>query len=359
LITIFSNEDAGSGGSVRNFILYLALVFAGLFAAVSWKAQRDQKMSSIPVLKVFGSSSFISQWGPGPWLKEEFEKTCECRVEFLDGADSTILFQRLKVEGRSGGADVVLGFDQFDLEMIQQGFDWKPIDSSGYDFFPEVSSVVNLSPLIPYNWSVLAFVFKKSENSSLPNRLDDLLKPELKGKISLQDPRTSSPGLQFLLWLIRVKGEEEAFSFVRKLQNQVSVYAPSWSGAYGQFTKGQALTTFSYVTSPVYHFVEEKNQDVVAAEFIEGHPIQYEFVGVPGTCKNCDLAQKFVKLLLSPVGQKIIMEKNYMFPALRGIKEGTPFASVPKYKTLTFEAPTSAAERERILKRWSVQRRGD
>lgn len=344
---------------MKNFLIFLLLIFGGLFTAVVLKKNSDSGQDNRPVLRVFASSSFISQWGPGPWIKENFEKTCECKVEFQDGADSTILMQRLKAEGRTGGADVVLGFDQYDLELAQQGLDWKKLNLEAFDFEDSVRPILVRSPLVPYDWSLLSFVVRKSDFKELPNDLNDLMKPELRGQIVMEDPRTSSPGMQFLLWLIQLKGEEKAFQFLKEFNQQLHSYAPSWSTAYGLFQKAQAKATYSYVTSPLYHVVEDKSTDVVALDLAEGHPAQYEFAGIPATCRNCELAEKFMALILSKEGQSIIMQKNYMFPVIKGVREGTLFANVPNYKMVEMTVIPSVVDRERILKKWAALRRGE
>jgi thiamine transport system substrate-binding protein len=295
LTIISSNVNAASGGSsMKNFLIFLIFIFVSLFAAVFFKKNNDAGKDNRPALKVYASSSFISQWGPGPLLKESFEKICDCRVDYIDGADSTITMQRLKSEGRSGGADVVLGFDQFDLELASQGLEWRKINTNDLSFEPEIKGSLTRTHMVPYDWGLLSFVVRKSDFKEIPKGFDGLLLPELKNQIVLEDPRTSSPGLQFLLWLIQVKGEEKAFEYLAKLNLQIHSYAPSWSTAYGLFQKAQVKTTFSYVTSPVYHFIEDKSTDVIALSFDEGHPVQIEFAGIPATCKNCELAEKFI-----------------------------------------------------------------
>lgn len=341
---------------MKNFLIYLAVVFTSLFVVLLLKSNQDPSRQQRSILRVFGPSSFISQWGPGPWLKNEFEKTCECRVDFFDGADTTVLMQRLKSESRQG-VDVVLGLDQFDLEIARQGFEWLPVFNEGIEFEPEIKPVLQ-KDFMPYNYSLISFVFRQSELSQFPRSIEDLLAPEWKGKISMEDPRTSSPGLQFLLWLIQSKGEDSAFEFLKSFNKQVKAYSTSWSMAYGLFTQKQASTVLSYVTSPLFHKIEEKNSDVVAIEFAEGHPMQVEYVGVPKLCKQCDLAHQFVQLLLSPAGQKMIMEKNFMFPVVAGVRLGTPFAEVPPYRIQASKIP-SFAERERLLKKWAALRRLD
>lgn len=342
---------------MRYFLGYLLFIFLGLFVALQAKI-RSGATGTGNVVKVFASSSFIAQWGPGPWLKERFEETCKCKVEFLDGADSTLLFQRLKAEG-SQGADLVLGFDQFDLEMVEGGFQWKTVDVSGVDFVDEISAVPVQTRLVPYDWSLVSFVLRSNDVKQLPKSLNDLLEDGFKGQIAMEDPRTSSLGMQFLLWLVSSRGEDGAFRYLESFNKMVHSYSPSWSQAYGLFQKSQVKTALSYVTSPLYHKVEEKDSGVIAPEFSEGHPVQVEYMGIPENCKNCEAAQAFAELILSPEGQKIIMEKNYMFPAVRGVKQGTLFAQIPKYEVLQMKTLPSVADRERLLKKWTALRRAE
>ncbi|HEY8271764.1 MAG TPA: thiamine ABC transporter substrate-binding protein [Pseudobdellovibrionaceae bacterium] len=345
---------------MKHFILFITVVFVGLFIAVINKAPDENKpQESTPILRIFGYASFTGQWGPGPGLKEIFEKDCGCQVQYIEGSDSGVLLQRLKIEGESLGADLVVGLDQFDLQKALAEQKWRELNISGLDVYDEVKPALQNNYFVPFDWGVLAFVIRKNELTQIPHSLDDLLLPELKRKIVIEDPRTSSPGMQFLYWVIRTKGEDEGFKYIQKTMEQVHSYAPTWSAAYGLFTKKQAKTALSYVTSPLYHQIEEKNNDFIALEFTEGHPLQYEFMGIPEFCKNCELAEKFVNLILSDAGQKLIMQKNYMFPIIKNVKEGTPFADVPHFKTLNdFQIP-SAQEVERFLKKWSEIRRGE
>ena len=75
-------------------------------------------------------------------------------------------------------------------------------------------------------------------------------------------------------------------------------------------------------------------------------------------CKNCELSEKFVNLMLSPEGQKILMEKNYMFPVLKGIRENTAFGKVQNVETLPFEVMPEK-EIDRWLKTWTELRRAE
>lgn len=344
---------------MKHFILYLTAVFTLLFIAHINKHQtffiREQK----PVVKVFTYSSFSSKWGPGPVLQELFEKTCDCKIEFLDGADSGILLQRLKIEGEKLGADLVIGLDQYDLQKAVVESNWRSLDVQGLDIDPQIKSALKNEFFVPYDWGVLTFVGKRKEGDKpvSPLSVDQLLNPEFTQKIAMQDPRTSSVGLQFVMWILKIKGDVEGMSYLGRMMKQAHSFSPSWSTAYGLFKAGQTDLVFSYTTSPLYNLIEEKNGSFFPIEMVEPNPVQVEFVGIPSFCRNCDLAEKFLNLMLSIEGQKIIMQKNYMLPVFKKAAEGTPFEKVPvPFRLMDVRFP-SGNEIERILKQWSELRR--
>lgn len=344
---------------MKHFIFFIAAIFAGLFFAILNKTDQSTGVGSLPHLRVFGYASFTGRWGPGPLLKAEFEKTCNCKVEFIEGSDSGIILQRLKIEGESLGADVVVGLDQFDLSKATSEQSWRKLNIGNFDIYEIVKPALVNNFFVPYDWGALTFVTRKEDFSKSSLTLDELLAPEYAKTIGLEDPRTSSPGMQFLYWVIRSKGEEEGFKYLSKLMDQVHSFSPTWSSAYGLFTSKQTKMVYSYLTSPLYHEIEEKSKDFVAVDFSEPLPIQYEFVGIPEFCRNCELAEQFVNLMLSPQGQKIIMEKNYMFPVVKGVAENSPFGALMDVKSQNQFEILSVSEVERLLKRWTDIRRGE
>ncbi len=343
---------------MRHFILFILFIFAGLFLAVINKTDR-KTIGSEPIVRIFGYATFTGKYGPGPQLKEIFEKTCKCRVEFIEGSDSGILLQRLKIEGESLGADLIIGLDQFDLEKATNEQKWRQLNSANLDVYDPVRPMLGNKFFIPFDWGVMSFVARKSDGGFFPSSLDDLLASDFYKKISLEDPRTSSPGLQFLYWVLQSKGEEEGYAYLKKMMEQAHSFAPTWSTAYGLFTKKQTKLVFSYVTSPLYHEIEEKNKDYVSLKFKEPHPVQFEFLAIPEMCKNCELAEQFVNLMLSNQGQQIIMEKNYMFPVIKGIREKTAFDVGGDLSLIPSGKIPSQNEIEQWLKRWSEIRRGE
>jgi thiamine transport system substrate-binding protein len=344
---------------LKHLIGYLIFIVLALASAHFFKQQKEVDSDNRPTVRIYGSSSFVGSWGPGPVLKEAFEADCNCRVELFDTADTAVLLQRMQSDAANTVADLIVGFDQFDIEKAEKAVSWKKLNLANQELDPNIVQFSSGIYFVPYDYAPIAVNFKISETPDLPRSFDDLLDAKFKRRISLQDPRTSSPGLQFLLWLVKVKGEDGAFEYLAKLSSNIHSISPSWSTSYGLFQKGQAKATVSYGTSPIYHLIEEKNSDYRAAEFNEGHPIQVEFMGMPSSCRNCDLGEKFAQYILSPAGQKIIMTKNYMLPVIPSVQKGSEFENLPQLKVIDQSEIPDLLTRERIMQRWAEFRRGN
>jgi thiamine transport system substrate-binding protein len=279
-------------------------------------------MNALAVLVVYAYSSFVASWGPGPTLASAFEKQCHCKVKLVDAGDGGTLLGRLKLEGEKSPADILLGVDRTTLAKIREEQKWN-VNIKAFDYGP------------------YAFVYNSKEVQSPPKSLDDLLDPKWKGQILLEDPRLSSTGIGFLLWVIKEKGEDQAWDYLKRLKPQLKMITPSWDLAYGLFKKNQGKLVFSYWTSPAYHIQEEKRHDIKAAPFANGNYFQTEFIlNTPGE-KNKSLKQKFIEFVLSEKAQKEMPLKNFMFPINKKAKLPPAFKEIGTVKELPPLLPSS------------------
>ncbi|MBC7752831.1 MAG: thiamine ABC transporter substrate-binding protein [Moraxellaceae bacterium] len=351
---------------MRQFILYMTGIFSILFLLYVYR-EDSQQLNDQSSIKIYASGSFISSWGPGPELKTLFEKQTGLKVSFIEMSDPGITLQKVSFSAEDATGDIVLGLDQFDIARFTEKVRWKDIshlNTISQSIF--ISSGLNLNELknsdqfmkfIPYDWSAISFV-KRSDSNYQINSLPDLLQPNLKSKIAFEDPRTSSPGLQFLLWVASTQNEDQAIQFLKDLNAHAHSFSPSWSTAYGLFKNKNADVVLSYITSPIYHLVEENDSNYQALEFSEGLPVQVEFMGLLASCKNCEAAQKFISFVQSKDGQRIIMNKNYMLPMDKQITEGTAFDTLRVFKLLDFKV-YSKEEINKWLRIWSDIRKND
>jgi thiamine transport system substrate-binding protein len=202
---------------------------------------------------------------------------------------------------------------------------------------------------LPYDWGYFAFVGNRG--AAQPANFRDLAASDL--KIVIQDPRSSTPGLGLLMWVKSAYGDEAAAIWEGLADNIVTV-TPGWSEAYGLFLEGEADLVLSYTTSPAYHLIAEEDDSKVALPFSEGHYMQIEVAGKLAATDQPELADQFLRFMISDAFQSIIPTTNWMYPAAipdGGLPEGFSTLIQPEKAIL---APIDQADalRDLALDEW-------
>lgn len=324
---------------------------SGLAAAILSTGLALPAAAADKTLTVYTYESFVSEWGPGPKVKEAFEKTCACKVEFVGVADGVALLTRLKLEGETSKADVVLGLDTNLVEEAKQTglFEANGVDASAV----KVPGGFSDDVFLPYDYGHFAVIYDTESIKTPPTSLKELVEGDPSQKIVIQDPRTSTPGLGLLLWVKSFYGDKAPEAWA-KLKDRVLTVTPGWSEAYGLFTKGEAPMVLSYTTSPAYHMVAEETDRYQAAEFSEGHYIQIEVAGLLKNAPEKEFARQFLAFMLQPGFQDTIPTNNWMMP-VAATSEPLPeaFGKLVEPKTTFLMSPAEvAANRQAWIDEW-------
>ena len=323
-----------------SLILFTVLACAGF----------SQAAAAEGTLTVYTYESFTADWGPGPQVEKAFEAQCDCDLKFVSVADGVALLNRLRLEGGNTDADIVLGLDtNLTAEARKTGF-----------FAPHGISTDKVTvpggwsddTFVPFDYGYFAVVYDTKAIVNPPKSMHDFLKGR-EGKIVIEDPRTSTPGLGLMLWIRKIYGDlaPEAYE---ELKQRVLTVTPGWSEAYGLFTSGEAHMVLSYTTSPAYHMIAEDSDRYQAASFSEGHYMQIEVAGQTRKGAQNPLAAQFLSFMTSPAFQDIIPETNWMLPAAPTSKPLDPAFGklVQPTKALIYTPEEVAEHREDWVKQW-------
>ncbi|NRB34306.1 MAG: thiamine ABC transporter substrate binding subunit [Rhodobacteraceae bacterium] len=315
-------------------------ISAGLIACAIPALAQDK-----PELTVYTYDSFVTDWGPGPAVKEAFEATCDCTLNFVAAGDGAALLSRIKLEGARSDADVVLGIDtNLIAEAAATGLFAEHSVSADYT----IPLGWNDTRFVPYDWGFFAFVH--DTDFPPPGSFTALANSD--AKIVIQDPRSSTPGLGLLMWIKAAYGDEAAKIWDGLADNIVTV-TPGWSEAYGLFLEGEADMVLSYTTSPAYHIIAEEDMSKAAATFVEGHYMQIEVAGKLAATDQPELADAFLNFMVTDGFQSVIPTTNWMYPAVipeGGLPDG--FADFEPIKALILDPQKARDIRDDALAEW-------
>ncbi len=303
-----------------------------------------------PVLTVYTYDSFASEWGPGPVIEKGFEEICGCDLKFV-GLDSSIgAFNRIRLEGASSKADILLGLD---VNLAGEARSTGLFVPHGVALGELATPVAWDDPLFaPFDWGHFAFVYDSRRIATPPASFEDLLAAPDDLKIVIQDPRSATPGLGLLMWVRAVYGDAAPEAW-RRLKPKILTVTKSWWDSYSLFLKGEADMVLSYTTSPAYHAVVEGETFIKAAPFAEGHYLQMELAAVTASSAHPELARQFIAYLIGEAAQSAIPTTNWMFPVNRHAELPDAFGDlIQPERTLAFSAAEAQANRKAWIAEW-------
>ena len=197
----------------------------------------------------------------------------------------------------------------------------------------------------------------KDHKLEAPETLDDLLKPQYKGLLSVSNPATSSPGLAFLLATIGAKGDGWEDYWAGLAANGLRVTA-SWSDTYyTDFSApnygGDYPLVLSYASSPPSEVIDGT---ATTAALLDTCFRQVEYVGVLAGAKHPQAAQQVVDWMLSDAFQAELPANMYVYPVSSAVDvpaDWTEYAPLsPNPWTV---APNDIdANREAWIKAWTA-----
>lgn len=186
---------------------------------------------------------------------------------------------KIQAEGTSTEADIVLCLETANFDKIIDNF--APLT----DFTPNNY----LEPYQPKDDR--AYTWEKNEGSIIINTIElekrglpkptsyqDLLDPIYKDLIVMPSPKTSGTGYMFLNAWVNMMGEDEAFAYVEKLQENIKQFTESGSGPVQMLNQGEAVIGLGMVFQAADQIEEGSPLEIIVPE--EGAPYNTTQFGI-------------------------------------------------------------------------------
>lgn len=259
--------------------------------------------------------------------------------------------------------DVFFGVDNTFLTRALDADIFIPYTSPALENVPDRYVLDDEHRVTPIDHGDVCVNYDKSAYPDAPPAtFDDLAAPAQKGKLVVENPATSSPGLAFLLATIAEFGEDDWQDYWRRLKADDVQVASGWEEAYNQaFSggagKGDKPLVVSYSTSPPAEVIyADPPIDAAPTGVVESTCFgQIEFAGILDGTDTQDEAQQLIDFMLSDAFQADMPLQMFVFPVVDGIDLPDAFT---KYAA-TVDDPLSVpsadidANRDRWIDEWT------
>lgn len=338
----------------RTRIFWSIVFLLFLLTPLCLSARGGGDESGASVLNVYCYDSFSSEWGPGPAIADAFLEQTGITVEYHAPGDAVTVLNQLILEKGNSAADLVIGLDNSLLPRALDAGILEPYKSPGLATVPQELIFDKTYSLTPFDYGHFAICYDSEILPVPPKTLEDLTAEQYADSLVLMDPRTSTPGLGFLLWTVAVYGDNWV-DYWNRLKPSILTVTDGWSQGYTLFTAGEAPMVLSYGTSPVYHAEYEGIDRYRAAEFSDGHVVQIEGMGISTGTENREAAEAYIDFMLTEDAQSIVAMTNIMMPVNENLELPASFemAMVPKKTIAGANGAPDSMEIEKLIDLWT------
>ncbi len=260
-------------------------------------------------------------------LVREFEQANNTTLTFVKSGDTGAALNRAILTKQSPQADVFYGVDN---TFLSRALEEDIFEAYQSPLLAQIDDRFEIDPThraLPVDYGDVCINYEKSffaaKGLPVPQSLEDLLKPEYKGLLAVENPATSSPGLAFLLATIAHFGPQGYLEYWRALRENEVIVVNDWETAYytnfsGSSGKGPQPMIVSYASSPAAEviYAETPLDDAPTASIVSPGTCyrQIEFVGILKGARNRVMAEKFVDFLLDVPFQQDVPLQMFVYP---------------------------------------------
>ncbi len=279
----------------------------------------------------------------------EFETAHNVKVQILKAGDAgAALNQAILAGAANPPGDIFFGVDNTFLSRALQANLFQAYAPQGLDDIPAVYKHDAAARLNPMDFGYVCINYDKQwfkgKKLAPPQTLADLVKPEYKSLLVVQNPATSSPGLAFLFATVADFGADKYLDYWKQLRANDVAISEGWSDAYYNKStwsgNGDRPLVVSYATSPAAEvfFSEGKLTEPPTGNVLGDGAcfLQIEFAGVFQNAKQPELARKFMDFMLSTPFQEDIPTQMFVYPV-------NPAAQLPDFYKFA-EKPNKPAQ---------------
>jgi len=191
-------------------------------------------------------------------------------------------------------------------------------------------------------------------NAPVPTSWEDLKNPAYKGLIQMPSPQSSGTAYAVILTLIRQRGEDGAFDYLKSLNPNIQTYTQSGTAPSGALGVGETPIAIQF--TPGFLKLAGEGYPVQVVFPSEGVGYEVASMSILKGAQNADEAKKLVDWMTSKAGQgALAAAKTYFLPIRADVSGGTGIPSLDEIKLVPVDAAFAAENKKRLIERWTKQ----
>lgn len=305
---------------------------------------------------------------------QQFTDLTSVKVQLIPSGDAVTEVNKAILTNGNPEGDVLFGIDE---NLLTSAFDaglFQPYEAAGLVDVPAQYQVDPEHRVTPIDHGDVCVNYDRTwftdQSLPVPTSFDDLLAPALKGKLVVEDPSASTPGLAFMLGTIASQGGGDDpssstpwLAYWQKLKDNGVKVVDGWETAYnvdfsGSAGKGDRPLVVSYASSPPFEVTdpatppEQAPTGVVAGTCYR----QTEFAGILTGAAQPEAAAAFIEYMLTLPFQEDVPEQMYVFPvnSTAVLPEAWQRYTTPVADSLAIPYEKVGAQRDGWVQQWSA-----
>ncbi len=193
--------------------------------------------------------------------------------------------------------------------------------------------------------------FLKKHNMRAPESWNDLLDPAYKNGLQMADARTSGTATERIFSLVKIMGEDEAFNYQKKLNENVQMYTKSGAGGAMPIATGQCASGIFYIVDALD--IQQQGYPVTITYPKDGVSYGIEADGIIKGCKNLEAAKILIDWLTSKRFADFIVANqiNYV-PTRTDVHTSVPILDLGNINLVEADVAWKGAKRAEFVERW-------
>lgn len=267
-----------------------------------------------------------------------------------------VISAKILAEKNNPKADIIFGLSVFNMEQLKRENLLAPLIIENLSDFQELFRDSNNPPYYVGLSGVESAIIVnekelKKQSLPIPKSYKDLTNPIYKGLITMSNPTSSGTGFLSVAGFITLFGENEAWEYMKALNQNIALYTHSGSKPARMALSGEYPIGISLGYRG--HKMLVANQPITMIFADEGYGWDLECLALIQKDSIKPNAQTFIKWASSDEAMKLYAENN----ALTGIKQNTTplgYLSNPYENLLAIDFVDFSKQRDRILKTWNT-----